>query len=206
MNKTSKTTVFFGSGPVAAQSLQLLLNWINIELVITKSNPAHHKESAPVETLASQNNIKIVYANNRTELDQLIEDQQIPTLDFAILIDFGVILSQKVIDYFPLGIINSHFSILPEWRGADPISYALLSGQSSTGVSLMLLDQGMDTGDLIAQESLSINHDETNESLTSKLISLSNNMLQNNLENFLGQKIKPYKQPNKLATYSTNLT
>src|SRR5262249_45964550 len=90
---------------------------------------------------------------------------------------FGIIVSQKTIDYFPLGIINSHFSLLPQWRGADPITFSILSGQKQTGVSLMLLVAAMDEGPLLSQGVYDIEPDETTPSLTDSLIKLSHALL-----------------------------
>lgn len=204
MKRLSNPATFFGSGPVAAKSLELLLNWLDIELVVTKRTPPHHKDPAPVETLAKNRGLSIEYASTKKELDTLLDKGNLSATEYAIVIDYGVIISQKVIDYYPKGIINSHFSLLPEWRGADPISFAILSGQSKTGVSLMLIDSGMDTGQLFAQQDLVIDNSDTNDRLTSKLINLSDNLLQHNLPKYLNNHLEPYKQ-NGIATYSTML-
>ena len=90
---------------------------------------------------------------------------------YAILIDFGIIVSRQVIDYFPLGIINSHFSLLPHLRGADPITRAIANGDPKTGVSLMLIDEGMDTGKLLTSRVLPIEPTDTTPSLTHNLFS-----------------------------------
>src|SRR5438045_3687175 len=144
MKKTSKTIAFFGSGPVAADSLIFLAEYFEIEVVVTKPVPAHHKVKAPVEEVARAKNLKLLFANNRSGLDKLIQEKPFKS-ELGIIVDFGVIVSQKVIDAFKLGIINSHFSLLPRWRGADPITFAILEGDAKTGVSLMLIDEQLDT-------------------------------------------------------------
>lgn len=112
-----------------------------------------------------------------------------------------------------MGIINSHFSLLPEWRGADPISFAILSGQNITGVSLMMLVEKMDEGPLIAQGSYEISKYDTGPSLTAGLIELSTAMLKATMQDYLDGKIVPYEQTEtlvkgaKIATsYSRKLT
>lgn len=205
MSKISKPVTFFGSGPVASESLKGLLDWVNINTVVTKATPPHHKDPAPVEELAKKNGINILYANNKAELNILLSDKKLPKHEFGIVIDYGVIISQEVINYYPKGIINSHFSILPEWRGADPITFALLSGQSSTGVTLMLIDSGMDTGNIIATQTLNISPNENNSTLTSKLINLSNDCLKKYLNDYLDNKIIAVPQPKSLATYSVKI-
>src|SRR5690349_4191168 len=136
MKKISEPITFFGSGPVAAESLRLLAQSFTIEAVITKPRPAHHKGSVPVLELAEKLQIPVRTASTKSELDALFDSRPVKSR-VAILIDFGIIVSQQVIDYFEYGIINSHFSLLPEWRGADPITFSILSGQPRTGISLM---------------------------------------------------------------------
>lgn len=164
MNKKN-TLVFFGSGPVAAESLRLLAESFQIEAIITK--PTTEREmriSCPGTPLFT--------VSNKAELDLLIDKESF-TSTVSVLIDFGIIVSQKVIDAFPKGIVNSHFSLLPELRGADPISFAILEGRKNTGVSLMLLVRAMDEGPLIGQVSYTIEKSETTPSLTEILIELS---------------------------------
>lgn len=103
--------------------------------------------------------------------------------------------------------MNSHFSILPEFRGADPITFSLLSGQKTTGVSLMVIDQNLDTGNLIIQKEIQIEKDETNPSLTKKLINLSNNLLLKYIPKYLNNEITLFEQPNQeQATYSQKIS
>lgn len=198
--------VFFGSGPVAAKSLELLAKNFSVEAVVTKPKPAHHRGSFPVLDVAEQLKLAVRTVSNRAELDSLMAEKPFSS-SVGVLIDFGIIVSQKVIDYFPKGIINSHFSLLPQWRGADPITFSILSGQPKTGVSLMLIDVGMDTGKLIRQKSLDISANDTTTSLTKRLILLSNDLLAEDLPAYLSGSLKPRLQPHpSRATYSRKLT
>ena len=176
MKKMSNPIVFFGSGPVAAESLRLLAQDFEIEAVVTKPRAAHHRGDVPVISLAEKLQLPIHTVSTKRELDELIDTAPFKT-DLGVLIDFGIIVSQKVIDYFPLGIINSHFSILPEWRGADPITFSILSGQKQTGVSLMLLVEAMDEGPVLAYGEQDITPTMATPELTANLIELSNAML-----------------------------
>lgn len=176
MTKSSKTVVFFGSGPVAARSLELLAKHTPVEAVVTKPRPAHHRGPVPVIETAEKLGLKVMTANSSQELSGLIAKQSFQSR-LGVLIDFGIIVAQDVIDYFPLGIVNSHFSVLPDLRGADPISFAILSGQSSTGVSLMLLVRAMDEGNLLAYGEHELTGKETTPELTERLIKLSDGLL-----------------------------
>ncbi len=206
MKKISETIVFFGSGPVAAQSLELLSRDFNVEAVITKPKPPHHRGEFPVLKVADKLGLPMLLAEDKRSLDDLMANQQLKS-KVAVLVDFGIIVSRKVINYFPGGIVNSHFSLLPRWRGADPISFTILAGDKKTGVSLMLIDEGMDTGKLIGQKNLPIAPDATTPSLTHELINLSQAMLIDYLPRYLEGEITPRSQPHpSRATYSRKLT
>jgi methionyl-tRNA formyltransferase len=203
MNK-QEPMVFFGSGPVAAESLGLLNSDYEIEAIVTK--PATLQEMQRVCPDAP------VYAvNNQHELDELIRSAGFNS-KYGLLVDFGIIVSKVVIDAFPLGIINSHFSILPQWRGADPITFAILSGQRDTGVSLMLLVETMDEGPLLAQATYAIPAGTTTPMLTAELTELSDAMLKMVVPMYLQGIVVPVAQQagtilqDKNPTYSRRLT
>lgn len=213
MKKTSEPIVFFGSGPVAAKSLRLLIPEFHIEAVVTKPRPAHHKGSVPVLELAEKLKIPVKTVENKATLDALIAKRPFGSR-LGILIDFGIIVSQKAIDYFSLGIVNSHFSLLPQWRGADPISFSILSGQNQTGVSLMLLVEKMDEGPILAQGVYDLEANETTQSLTTHLVKLSAALLHDSLPKYLSGEITPCSQeavaamltPPPQTSYSRKLT
>lgn len=203
----SKRLTFFGSGPVAAKSLSLLVQEFDIEAVITKPKPPHHRGEVPVIELANKLKLPVFTAANKKELDELFDTKPV-TSQLAILIDFGIIISQKVIDYFPLGIINSHFSILPQWRGADPITFAVLSGQENTGVSLMLLVEAMDEGPLLAFGEYELPADITTSQLTDELIKLSHGLLVETVPHYLNGELQaaPQSMTKREVSYSRKLT
>lgn len=161
-SNNSYSIVFFGSGPVAAESLRLLAKKFYVEAIITKPTTEREMRAACPST-------PLFTASARLDLDKLIEKHDFSS-KVAVLVDFGIIVSQKVIDYFDRGIINSHFSLLPELRGADPLSFAILEGKKISGVSLMVLVRGMDEGPLISQTLYALEAEETTPTLTDKLI------------------------------------
>lgn len=205
MKKTSKTALFFGSGPVAAASLEKLLAHpeLTIEAVITKPTPPHHRGTAPVIELCKTHKLSCFTPTNKAELSELFKQHHFAS-SVGIVIDYGIIIAAEVIDEFPYGIINSHFSLLPKWRGADPITFSILSGQKETGVSLMRIVAAMDEGPLLAQDTLRIQPDETVETLTQKLIQLSDDMLRRYMPEYLNDAIEPIKQVGK-PSYSRKL-
>ena len=199
--------VFFGTGPVAAKSLELLANNFAIEAVITKPRPEHHRGTAPVLDVAHTLGVPVFTAKNKQELDEVMSTKPV-TSSLAVLIDFGIIISQEVIDYFPLGIVNSHFSVLPDLRGADPLTFAILSGQKQTGVSLMLVVEAMDEGPLIGYGEFELDETITTPELTHELILLSDALLAHELPRLYENKTKGVDQAitKRKTTYSRRLT
>ncbi len=199
MKPKSETVVFFGSGPVAKASLDALARHYPIEALITKPQTRHEMQSG-------LENVPVHAVSNKQELTDLIKDSGFKSR-LGVIVDFGIIVERYVIDSFPLGILNAHFSLLPQWRGADPITFSLLSGQSETGISLMLINEALDEGELIAQENLLINETWTGQDLTDALVALSSDMLKRYLPAYFAGKLHPYPQDNtKEASYSRKLT
>lgn len=203
MKNDKQSLVFFGSGPVAAKSLELLSKNFYIEAVVTK--PTTKKEMSVVSRDA-----EVHCVSDKHELDELFTTIIFKS-NVAILIDFGIIVSKKVIDHFPKGIINSHFSLLPELRGADPISFAILEDKKKTGVSLMLLVQAMDEGPLLHQSISEIDPEETTPSLTEKLVKQSYHDLVAVVPKYLSNKLTAQDQikstiASKMPTYTRKLT
>jgi methionyl-tRNA formyltransferase len=182
-----------------------------IEAVITKPRPAHHRGSVPVLELCEEQSLTVHTPSNKGELSDLFAIQPF-TSSLGIVIDYGIIINQDVIDVFPLGIVNSHFSLLPEWRGADPITFSILSGQAQTGVSLMLINDKMDEGPLLAQAIYDLSPDITTPQLTNDLVLLSDAMLKAVLPHYLDgtATAQPQLQVSlaisKEPTYSRKLT
>jgi methionyl-tRNA formyltransferase len=210
----SEPIVFFGSGPVAAKALELLAKNFEVEAVITKPQPEHHKQVFPVlATCAQLGLVNVLTVSNKKELSELFSNQSFKSR-LGIVIDFGIIITQDVIDAFELGIVNSHFSLLPEWRGADPITFSILSGQKQTGVSLMLINDKLDEGEILAMGVYDIKDDETTPSLTDYLILLSDSLLRDTLPRyFIGElRSRPQEKVAKMMhlspkpSYSKKLT
>jgi methionyl-tRNA formyltransferase len=204
MNQISETIVFFGSGDVAARSLELLAANFTIEAVVTKPQPKHHKAQFPVLAVAEKLGLKILTTAGKQELSDLFATNPVESR-IGVVIDYGIIMPGAVIDRFEFGIVNSHFSLLPRWRGADPISFAILEGDVNTGVSLMLIVEKLDEGELLDQRSLEIGDDDT-PSLTTRLIELSDKMLLEALPCYISGEIKPYPQAETGVSYSRKLT
>ncbi len=196
------TVVFFGAGPVAAESLILLAKNFDIEAVITKPKPLGHHGDYPTLKVAQDLGLTVFTPSNKKELSELFKTKPV-TSPTGIVIDYGIIIAQDVIDYFANGIVNSHFSLLPQWRGADPITFALLSGQKQTGVSLMLITAGLDEGPVFGWGVYDIMPDDTNQTLTYQLINLSDALLSDMLPKYISGEFKP--NPQEIIASTMNL-
>lgn len=211
MKNEKISIVFFGSGPVASASLALLKDTFHIEAVVTK--PTTLREMSNIVDGAEVHSV-----SDKKELDDLFTTENFKSR-VGILIDFGIIVNKKIIDYFEEGIVNSHFSILPNLRGADPISFAILNGLEETGVSLMLLVEAMDEGPIISSGVIKLDQNETSTQLTENLVNLSYEMLARDIPKYIsisanGDCIVPFSQQevaknlNKefIPTYTRKLT
>lgn len=204
MSSEKISLVFFGSGPVAAESLKLLSAEFEIEAVVTKSTTEEQMRS-------SCPGVQVYCVSDKQSTDELFTTKNFKS-ELGVLIDFGIIVSNKVIEAFEFGVVNSHFSLLPELRGADPISFAILEGKDRTGVSLMLLVEAMDEGPILSIGEHELGGGETTEQLTKSLVQLSNSLLSDCLPGYLSGEIKPAPQEyiakkfNRTASYTRKLT
>lgn len=156
-------------------------------------------EKSPVKALAEEKNIP-VFTPRRIDQEAIATAKNLNP-DLIVLVAYGKILPQAFLDLPKKGAVNIHPSILPKFRGPSPIQNALLEGEKITGTTIMLMDAGMDTGDILKQETVEISSDETYFELEEKLIQLSSRLLLEVLPELIDQKIVPQKQDGEKATY-----
>ncbi len=120
--------------------------------------------------------------------------------DIIIVAAYGKIIPQEIIDIPPYGILNVHTSLLPRHRGASPVQYSILSGDQETGATIMRIDAGLDTGDIISQQSIAVVSSETTETLMGKLAVLGADLLVETLPQWFEGTITPHPQDNAHAT------
>lgn len=122
--------------------------------------------------------------------------------DVIITCAYGQIVSKEILDIPKYGCINIHASLLPKYRGGAPIHYALINGEEETGVTLMYMDEGMDTGDMLVSERIKIEEDDNIETLSNKLSVLGSKMIVNYLEDIIKGNIKRIKQDSSKASFA----
>lgn len=125
--------------------------------------------------------------------------------DAMVVVAYGLLLPQAVLDLFPYGALNIHASLLPRWRGAAPIHRALLAGDEETGVCIMQMDAGLDTGPVLLREALAIEPDDTTGSLHDKLAALGARMIVTALAQLENGRLRAEPQPDQGATYANKI-
>ncbi|WP_064431702.1 methionyl-tRNA formyltransferase [[Haemophilus] ducreyi] len=202
--------IFAGTPEFAAQHLQALLaSQHNIVAVYTQPDkPAGRGkklQASPVKQLALQHNIP-VYQPKSLRNPQAQAELNALNGDVMVVVAYGLILPEAVLHIPRYGCLNVHGSLLPRWRGAAPIQRAIWAGDQETGVTIMQMDAGLDTGDMLHKVSTKIEADETSASLYMKLAKLAPPALLAVLDGLTEQQFKPEKQDNQLANYAEKLS
>ncbi len=169
----------------------------NIVSVFTQPDRDKKKESA-VKKIAEAHKINI---NQPEKLDETVISL-VKNLkpDLIIVAAYGKILPKKIIETPGLGSLNVHASLLPKFRGPSPIQNALLAGEEKTGVTIMLMDEGIDTGDILAQEEIKISPEDNLKTLSKKISTLGAKLLIESISRWIERKLKRIKQDDFKAT------
>ncbi len=200
--------IFFFGAPYFSKEIlkDLLKNNILIDTVITHPDQSvgRKKELLPtqVKTLALENNISIKEFHRLD--DVAIKDIRKASPDLFVVASYGAILPAELLAIPRFGALNVHPSLLPKFRGASPIQTALLSGVSKTGTTIMLMDAGMDTGNIIKQEELTLEPKAVYQDLERQLLTLSSKLLCSIIKDITKTKNSPpsQKQNKEFATYT----
>ncbi|MDY0040711.1 MAG: methionyl-tRNA formyltransferase [Desulforhabdus sp.] len=198
--------IFMGTPDFAVPSLQkLVVSGAMINLVVTQPDRPKGRgkklSPPPVKKMAEKLNLPIFQPQRIREL-AAIEKLRSLRAECVALVAYGQLLTQEFLDIFPLGTLNVHASLLPRYRGAAPIQRAILSGDIKTGVSIMLLDAGMDTGPVLAQREVEIGQEETSGTLHDKLALVGADLLCETLKKWRAGLIQPRPQDDTLATFA----
>lgn len=198
-------TVFMGSPEFAVPVLRKLARQYNIVGVVTQPDrPAGRGRvltPPPIKLLADNLNLPTIQPKKLSEPD-IFHQLQVWSPELIVVAAFGQILRQTVLDLPRFGCINVHASLLPRWRGAAPIQAAILNGDPETGITIMLMDAGIDTGPILQQISTPISREDTASTLSARLSELGADLLIETLPLYLSQKVNVKLQDGSQASYA----
>lgn len=199
--------IYMGTPDFSVGPLKNLINEYDVIAVVTQPDKEVGRKReikfSPVKEFAIHNNIKVLQPIKiRNEYDEILSLKP----DIIITCAYGQIIPKELLDYPKYGCINIHASLLPKLRGGAPIHKAIIDGYDTTGVTIMYMDEKMDSGDIIYQEKIKIEDDDTAGSLFDKLSILGSDMIMKVLPSILNNTNTRIKQNEKEVTYAYNIT
>lgn len=196
--------IFLGTPAAAVPSLDHLAASSEVIAVVTRPDRPRGRsgkpQPSPVKVAALARGLPVVEAARSADIDIPLFD-----VDLAVVVAFGVIIPAKALMRPRHGFVNLHFSLLPRWRGAGPVAAAIAAGDEETGVSFMQLDEGLDTGPVLAARSVVIGGDETAGELTTRLATLAGSLLVDTIPPLMAGDIQAVAQDETKATYAPRL-
>lgn len=196
-------TVYMGTPEFSIPALKVLIENTDCQMVVTQPDKlvGRKKVLTPscVKQYAEMHGIEVFQPIRiRQDYQKIIDLKP----DLLITCAYGQIIPKELLECAKYGAINIHASILPKYRGSAPINWAIINGEKKTGITLMYMDETMDTGDIIKIEQTDIEENETYGSLYNRLSEMGANLLKENLDYLVSGNVKRIKQNNDLATYA----
>jgi len=198
--------VFMGTPDFAVGALEAIIE-AGHEVVAVVTQPDKPKgrgkemQITPVKACAIAHNIPVLTPVKIKAPEAIAELKQYPA-DVFVVAAFGQILSKEILEMPPLGCVNIHASLLPKYRGAAPIQWAILDGEKETGVTIMQMNEGLDTGDILLQDTVEITDTETGESLFDKLAECGAKLIVEALPKLAAKELIPVKQNEEESSYA----
>jgi methionyl-tRNA formyltransferase len=202
--------LFWGTPDFATPALRALTGeGMDVVGVVTQPDrPRGRSRSelvpSPVKLVAMEEGLPLLQPES-PRTDAFFAEVQALEPDLSVVVAYGHILPRAVVDLPPRGTLNIHASLLPRWRGAAPIQRALLAGDRETGISIMQMDEGLDTGPVLAQRSVPVGDDDDAGSLHERLAELGAEMIVAALTEIAAGRARPLPQPPEGATYARKL-
>lgn len=203
--------IFWGTSEFAIPILETLKKsgYIPELIITTPDKPAGRSlklKPSPVKKWAEKNEVTF-FQPEKLDSPEFISSLLNTRCLTGMVASYGKIIPKVILDIFPKGILNVHPSLLPRWRGADPIRAAILAGDKKTGVTIMLMDEKMDHGPVLKHETLNLNHKKYfYKELEEELAELGGKLLVETLPKWLAGEITPQEQGHSKATYTKKIT
>jgi methionyl-tRNA formyltransferase len=194
---------FFGSPELSVACLDELRRYFQVRMVVTQPDKRGGRGKTLIETpvtIYAQKHGIDLYKPQKIEED-LLHQLRLHEIELIVVVAYGKILPGEVIRYPELGSLNLHASLLPKYRGPSPIEAVLLNGESETGITIQLMDERVDAGDILASVRIPLDDDTTQSELLRKVIEISPGFLTSVLRDYLDGKIQMQKQDEQKASY-----
>jgi methionyl-tRNA formyltransferase len=202
--------IYMGTPDFSVPSLLSLIEQTEVIAVVTQPDKKVGRKQelteSPVRKVALVNKIQILQPDKIKGNSDFIKQIKLLQPDLIVVVAYGFLLPKEILDIPKYGVINIHASLLPKYRGASPIQTAILNGDKETGVTIMLIDDKMDTGPVLSQRTITITDTDNFESLHDKLAQLGSELLSDTLPKYICGEIKPVAQNEAEATYCKILT
>ena len=202
--------IFMGTPDFAAASLEALIDSRHeIQAVVTQPDKPKGRKGeltpSPVKVVAEEKGIK-VYQPLKVRDEEFVKTLRAYNPDAIVVVAFGQIIPLSILQMPKFGCVNIHGSLLPKYRGAAPIQWAVLDGEKETGITTILMDEGIDTGDILLKKTIQIDTDETSGSLFDKLMALGAETILETLDELEKGNLTPTKQGESPTAYAKMLT
>lgn len=202
------SSVFMGTPEASVPALRALHEVTDVKLVITRPDRprGRHRrlQPPPVKETASDLGLRVAQPQHSADLGPLLAATE--PVDVGVVVAFGMILPAEVLEMPRRGFLNVHFSLLPRWRGAAPVERAIMAGDEVTGVTIMAMDEGLDTGDLVAIRDVAIGPTETGGGMTERLAQEGADLLAATVGSWVAGAVSAVPQPSEGATYAHKIT
>jgi methionyl-tRNA formyltransferase len=201
--------VFMGTPEFAVASLKILIKNYNVIGVFTQPDKPKGRGNkvtiSPIKEVALENNIKVYQPKNLRKDTEVIQELKDLKPDYIIVVAYGQILSKEVLDIPKYACINLHASLLPKYRGAAPINWAIVNGEKISGNTSMLMDVGLDTGDMLLKQQVDIDENMTAGQLHDILKDMGGELLVKTIDGYTKEEIKGIKQEDTNSCYASML-
>lgn len=198
-------TIFMGTPDFAVPCLEVLQDKTEILAVITQPDRpkgrGHNMQPSPVKVKALEYGLPVLQPE-KIKTEEFTAELEKMQPDLIVVVAFGQILSQRILDIPRLGCVNVHASLLPRYRGAAPIHWSIINGEKKTGVTTMLMDAGLDTGDMLLKDEVEITAEMTTEELHDKLMAMGGRLLAETIDGLAEGTIVPEQQDDSLSNYA----
>lgn len=204
--------VFFGTPDIGLKSLEYLYNSNKIEVLAVVTQPdkpagrGHKLQMSPIKAFALEKGLPVFQPKSIRKEPEIQDELKKLEPDFFVTFAFGQILSQDVLDIPKFETINLHASLLPKYRGANPIQRAIINGDKETGICTMITELGLDCGDICQKLVIPISNTMTCEELWNEIGEKSPKMIEETLEGLFNKTLTPVKQPEEGVCMANKLT